>query len=51
MEESCHGSYAYTFPTFGAQGEENVVTKWKRTGNKLVKEAAMSVPLNSNLTI
>lgn len=43
----CHGSYAYTFPTFGAQGEENVVTKWKRTGNKLVKEAAMSVPLNS----
>ena len=37
----------YTFPAFGAQGDENVVTKWGRSGTKLTKTATMPIPLNS----
>ena len=43
----CNGNEVYTFPAYGAQGDENVVTKWIRSGAKLTKLATMSIPLNS----
>lgn len=47
MMPVCNGNDVYTFPAFGAQGDENVVTKWRRSGTKLTKTATMPIPLNS----
>ena len=47
MMPVCNGNDVYTFPAFGAQGDENVVTKWGRSGTKLTKTATMPIPLNS----
>jgi len=47
MMPVCNGNDIYTFPAFGAQGDENVVTKWKRSGAKLTKHSTMEIPLNS----
>lgn len=43
----CHGNDIYTFPSYGAQGDENVLIKWKRTKGKLTQVATMPLPLNS----